>query len=97
MMMPPLILRSVSNSTTSSVRTSRRSSSPAPLTGSPARPFNTKTLRTLTRASLRTKTMRTRMSSAMTATRRRNQMTRHLLEQVPGLLQPPIASIYGVV
>lgn len=75
-MTPPRTLRSVSSSTTSSARTSRRSSFPVLLTGSPAKPSSTRTLRTLTRASLRTRTTRMRTSSAMTARRKRSLTTR---------------------
>jgi hypothetical protein len=69
--------RSASSSTTSSVRTSRRSSSRVPLTGSPARLYNTRTSRTSMRASSKTRTMRTRTSSATTVTRMRSQTTRY--------------------
>ena len=75
---PRLTLRSVLSSTTSSERTSRRSSFPAPSTGSPARLFNTRTLRTSTRASLKTRMMRMRMSLATTAMRTRSQTMRYV-------------------
>ena len=68
--------RSALSSTTSLVRTSRRSSFPVQSTSSPARLFNMRILRTSTRASLKTRTMRTRMSLAMTAMRTRNQTMR---------------------
>ena len=85
--MPPPTLRSVSSSTTSSVRTSRRSSFPAPLTGSPARPSSTRTLRTSKRATSRMRMMRMRTSSATIVMRMRSQMMRYVLTVSPLCIQ----------
>ena len=76
MTLPPTS-RSASSSTTSSVRTSRRSSFPAPSTGSPARLCNSSTAwTTSTRTSSRMRTTRTLMRTVTRMTMRRKRTTR---------------------
>jgi hypothetical protein len=77
-MTPPPTSRSALSSTTSLVRTSRRSSFPVPSTGSPARLFSMRTSRTSTRASSRTRMMKMRTSSVTTVMRMRSQMMRQV-------------------
>ena len=66
-----------SNLTTSSVRTSRRSSFPVPSTGSPVRLCNSsRASRTLMRTSLKTRTMRMRMTTTVMRKMMRRSQTR---------------------